>query len=471
MTTHAPQPYDSHAPLPEWPDSELGRAALAVARGLRAAGHQGYFVGGAVRNWLFGVPNEDIDLVTDARPDRLRAIFRSAHGVGAHFGVMLVRESGHVFEVATFRSEGSYVDRRRPAEVRFGTLEEDVHRRDFTINALYYDPIDRRLIDLVGGRDDLGARRLRTVGDPLRRFDEDALRLIRAVRFAVRYDLELDPGTVAAICSLAGTLAEISIERVAEELIRILTGPHPGRAMHLMSDLGLWAPIIPEIEPMHGCEQPPEFHPEGDVFVHTAMALDQARAAWFDEHGAAPPAALMLGTLLHDVGKPPTFERAEDRIRFPEHQRIGAAMADAIARRLRLSNRLREEAVALVEHHMRFMDVPRMKRSTLRRFLGREDFELHLALHKADCLSSHRKLDNWEFCRAERGAFGAEAREQALLPPPLVTGDDLIELGLKPGPHFGKLLEAVRERQLEGELADKGAALEVVREMIARGER
>jgi poly(A) polymerase len=328
---------------------------------------------------------------------------------------------------------------------------------------MYYDPVNGRLVDPAEGRRDLERRLLRTVGNPHHRFEEDALRLMRAVRFAVRYELDLEPSTQEAIRAHAPTLREISMERIADELLRILTGPHPGRAMHLLSALGLWPFIIPEIEAMHGCEQPPNFHPEGDVFIHTAMVLDFLKDAW----AGPPPAELALAALLHDVGKPPTFT-IEDRIRFPEHQRVGAEMADRIGRELRLSNRQREQVVELVAHHMRFMDVPRMKRSTLRRFLGRPDFDLHLALHKADCLGSHRNLDNYFFCIEKRRELAEEDRSEALLPPPLVGGNDLIALGLKPGPPFKELLEAVREEQLEGRLKSREEALEWLRTRLRR---
>lgn len=449
---HIPDPGDGGR-LPAWSGEPLVQGAQQLIRALQGAGHQAYFVGGAVRNWLLGLPLKDADVATSAHPAAVAALYPKARGVGAHFGVMLVRLGGHDYEVATFRAEGSYVDHRRPAQVRYGTLEEDYRRRDFTINAMYYDPVARRLIDPAGGRQDLERRLLRTVGDPHQRFEEDALRLMRAVRFAVRYELALEPATREAIRAAAPTLREISIERVSEELVRILTGPHPGRAMTLLSELGLWPFIIPEIEPMRGCEQPPNFHPEGDVFVHTALVMEKAREAW----GGDPPEPLALAALLHDVGKPPTFV-VEDRIRFPEHQRVGAEMSDEICRRLRLSNKCRELVVELVENHMRFMDAPRMKLATLRRFLGLPHFELHLALHKADCLGSHAHLDNYYFCIEKRKELAEQDAQAALLPPPLAGGADLIALGLKPGPAFKELLDALREEQLEGKITTREEA-------------
>ncbi|MEN6626609.1 MAG: CCA tRNA nucleotidyltransferase [Candidatus Sumerlaeia bacterium] len=441
--------------LPPWPESALARTALGIVRRLQEGGHEGWFVGGAVRDWLLGEPLEDIDIATSAQPEVVQRLFPQTRAVGAHFGVVLVMVDGHTHEVATFRAEGSYVDRRRPESVRYGTLEEDWPRRDFTINAMYYDPVARRLLDPAGGRGDIERRRLATVGNPRTRFGEDALRLMRAVRFAARYGFEIEPETARAIKACAPHLKEISAERVADELIRIMTGPNPGRAMRLMSDLGLWAQFIPEIEAMRGCEQPANFHPEGDVFVHTALVLDSLREAWPGE----PPPELALAALLHDVGKPPTFERGEDRIRFPEHQAVGAEMADAIGRRLKLSGRMRDEIRELVAHHMRFMDVRRMKRSTLRRLLGRCDFDLHLALHKADCLGSHNKLDSYEYCHRMRREIAEEDRERALIPAPFLDGKDLIDAGLRPGPAFGDILHEAHELQLEGELASRDEAL------------
>lgn len=457
-----PSPED----LPRWPAGPLSDGARVLVAALQAAGHRALFVGGAVRNWLLSRPLEDIDIATSATPEEVRRVFPAARGVGAHFGVMLVREGGHVYEIATFRAEGGYTDRRRPDVVRFGTLEEDFVRRDFTINAMYYDPLSGGLIDPAGGRADLAMRLLRAVGDPDRRFEEDALRMMRAVRFAARYGLTLGAATHTAIVTHAPLLAEISIERIGDELARILTGPHPGRAMHLMHELRLWPRVIPEIEAMIGCEQPPQFHPEGDVFIHTAMVLD----ALADQPGP-PSLELALAALLHDVGKPPTFT-VRERIMFPEHQKVGAQMAEDICRRLRYPNRTVQRVRELVAGHMRFMDVRRMKRATLRRFIAQPHFDEHLRLHRADCEGSHRKLDNLQYCEQELQELRVDAdqaAQTALLPEPLVTGHDLLELGLAPGPRVGELLEAVREEQLEGRLTNREQARHWLRERIAGG--
>ena len=497
--------------LPDWLDGPLIEGSTEIVRALQAAGHQALIVGGAVRNWLLGEPIKDADVATSAPPETVAALFPEARAVGAHFGVMLVPRRGEWFEVATFRAEGGYVDHRHPSQVRYGTLEEDFKRRDFTINAMYYDPIAGRLVDLAGGRADLERRLLRTVGDPHQRFDEDALRLLRAVRFAVRYELALDPATREALRAAAPTLREISAERIAEELLRMLTGPRPGRVMELMAELGLWPFVIPEIEPMRGCEQPPNFHPEGDVFVHTALVLEKLGESWIpgiveecgarsaergDEENAecgmrnaelinsedpqsdnprsalraphsALPVPLALAGLLHDVGKPPTF-MISDRIRFPEHQRVGAEMADEICKRLRLPNRLREQVVELVDNHMRFMDAPKMKTSKLRQFLGMANFDMHLALHRADCLGSHAQLDNYYFCIEKCRELAAQDAQAAVLPPPLAGGQELLALGLKPGPVFKELLDALREEQLEGHIQTREEAAAWLAERGAR---
>jgi poly(A) polymerase len=469
----SPTPSSVTLPLAQLAAPGYLAGALEIVRTLQMAGHAALFVGGCVRNALLNLALKDIDIATSARPEQVAALFREARTVGANFGVQLVRrampDAVFQYEVATFRAEGAYVDRRRPVleELRYGTLAEDFVRRDFTVNAMYFDPLAGQLYDPAGGRVDLEQRLLRTVGDPARRFDEDALRLLRAVRFAVRYGLTIEPATADAIRQHAALLGEISAERIGDELGRILTGPAPGRAMHLLAELELWPHSIPEIEPMRGCAQPANFHPEGDVFIHTALVLDEARAAWQLHAGDArePPVELMLAALLHDVGKPPTFV-VEDRIRFPEHQKVGAAMADVICRRLRFSNEVCEIVTALVAGHMNFMEVQRMKPATLRRFLGQAHFDLHLALHRADVLGSNHFTANYEFCKAQLEAFAAAAA-QPLLPPPLVTGHDLIALGLKPGPLFKTVLAQVQDEQLEGRLATREAALDWLRTRFA----
>ncbi len=429
-------------------------AARDVVMRLQRAGHQAYFVGGFVRDWLLGIEHYDVDIATSATPPEIIGLFEETREVGVHFGVVLVRHQGVTHEVATFRRDGEYIDFRRPREVHYGTLEEDAARRDFTINALYYDPLAGVLKDFHAGALDLRRRVLRTVGPAVKRFEEDALRLLRAVRFAVRYELEIEPRTRRALQLKAPNLAQISRERIGEELLRILTGPRPGVAMRLMSALGLWAVTIPEVEELRGCEQGNEAHPEGDVFEHTARALD-----------ALPPdpdPALALGALLHDIAKPRTFKREAERITFAAHQTLGAEMARAICRRLRLSNELTDQVADLVHYHMRFMDVRRMREANLRRLLARPDFQLHLELHRADSLASHGDLDAYEYCLEKRRELLVEHGE-ALEPPPLASGRDLIALGHRPGPDFRRWLDALREAQLEGRIRTREEALAFLR--------
>lgn len=440
--------------LPKWPDNDIVRAGRETVETLQKAGHEAYFVGGCVRDWLIGGEPYDVDIATSAHPEVVQNLFPKTREVGARFGVVLVAYPHAVIEVATFRSEGAYADFRRPSEVRYGTLEEDAQRRDFTINALYYDPTSAKLVDFFSGALDLRRRILKTVGAARHRFEEDALRLIRAVRLTVRYNLEIETNTRKAIVAKGQNLKEIAIERVAEELLRILIGPTPGRAMHLMLDLGLWQYVIPELEALKGCEQGADMHPEGDVFTHTALVLDNLPPD--------PPPALALAALLHDIGKPRTLSHEGGRIRFIGHQKVGAEMAGEICRRLRYSSELTDRVVELVDHHMMFMDVAKMKPSTLKRFVGRPDFQLDLDLHRADSMASHGDLDAYHFCIEERRSLATE-HGAGLLPAPLITGDDLIALGMKPGPHFKDILDAVHDEHLEGRVRTHEDAIAFVR--------
>lgn len=427
----------------------LDSAALALVHHLRRNGHTALWVGGCVRDRLLGLPLKDIDIATEARPERLAELFDGVRLVGAQFGVALVPCEGHWFEVATFRRDGRYVDLRRPESVTFGSLEDDARRRDFTINALYFDPVDDRVIDLVGGRDDLAARRVRTVGDPAARFGEDALRLLRAVRFAARLGFEIDPPTWSAIVERAATAAALAPERVRDELTAMLTGPAPGRALRLLDDSGLLAVVLPEVLALKGCAQSPDWHPEGDVFVHTLLALDHLDprtplAAW--------------GTLLHDIAKPATrYVWPDGRITFYGHERVGADMAEAICTRLRFSADDTAHVAALVARHMRFMSAAEWNRATMRRFLAADTIDDDLAVHRADCLASHGNLSAWRLVSAELAARRSGPGVE--LPPPLVTGSDLIAMGHKPGPGFRFVLEQLAEAQLNGELTDREQAL------------
>jgi poly(A) polymerase len=429
-------------------------AARTVIERLTRAGHRALVNGGAVRDQLLGIVPNDVDVATSAHPDEVAALFRDSRLVGAAFGVVVVPVGDHPVEVATFRSEGPYLDGRRPSEVRFATEEEDVRRRDFTVNGMLYDPATGEVIDHVGGRRDLEARLVRAIGDPRERFLEDHLRLLRAVRFAAQLGFEIEEGTRAAVVELAGLAREVAAERTRDELGRILGGPDPARGLWLLHETGLLRVVLPDVAAMDGVEQPPDFHPEGDVLTHTILLF---------RHLESPSLELAWGALLHDVGKPGTFVLA-DRIRFPEHARVGAAIADRVCRELRHSNESREQIVALVEQHMKFKDVPQMRASTLKRFLGLPGFEEHLALHRADCLASHGQLDNWEYARRRREELG----EEAIHPPRLVTGDDLKALGWTEGPELGRELRAIEELQLEGAIRTREEALVRAREDLPK---
>lgn len=422
--------------------------ARAIAQRLRAAGHVAYFAGGCVRDLLRGEAPKDFDVATDARPEAVQKIFPRTYAVGAHFGVIVVLENGFQFEVATFRSDGAYLDGRRPVEVHFATAEEDAARRDFTINGMFFDPEKEAVIDFVGGRADLERRVIRAIGDPGQRFAEDRLRMLRAVRFATVLGFEIDPETWAAIATSAATITQISAERIRDELVKIFLSPNRARGWDLLDASGLMRAVLPEMEAMKGCEQPPQFHPEGDVFKHTRIMLEMLPAK------VSLP--LVLSVLFHDVAKPPTaIVDEEGRIRFNGHDRIGAEMTEQIMERLRFSRAEIDATVEAVRQHMVFKDVPNMRVAKLKRFMARPTFDDELELHRVDCASSHAMLDNYEFLLRKKEEFANEP----IIPPPLVRGDDLIALGMKPGPKFGEILEAVETRQLEGALKNRDEAL------------
>jgi poly(A) polymerase len=502
--------------------------AISIVSTLRDRGHQGYLVGGCVRDLLLGREPADYDVATDATPDEVMRLFPETYAVGAQFGVVLVplpesergpalqnemppsgakapaeKESsiaalealhhpnafnsrhsersspirsrigdaveepavpGHshklCVEVATFRRDVGYSDGRHPDEVQFSRdPREDVQRRDFTINGLLLDPEKNEVLDFVGGQDDLKAGIIRAIGDPARRFAEDKLRMLRAVRFASRFEYTIDPSTFSAIQKVAPQIAQVSRERVRDELTRMLTEGHARRAFELLDQTGLLREVLPEISAMKGVEQPPEFHPEGDVFVHTLLLLEKLPHA--------SPATLAWGALLHDVGKPPTFRRAPDRIRFDEHAKIGTKMAQEICRRLRFSNDDTEQILALVDNHMRFGDVQRMKASTFKKFIRLPHFDQHLELHRLDCESSHRSLRLFDFTREQMAKLPpAEVRPQ-----PLLSGDDLTAAGYTPGPLFKEILFAVEDAQLEGRLNSKQDAMRFVEREFPQRER
>jgi poly(A) polymerase len=432
---------------------DLKEYAAQIVRTLRGADHQAYLGGGCVRDLLLGRQPADYDVATDATPDEVMRIFPETYAVGAQFGVVLVPDAaGNTVEVATFRSDIGYSDGRHPDQVRFSkSAQEDVERRDFTINGLLLDPIKDEILDFVGGRKDLEAGIIQTIGRPELRFAEDKLRMMRAVRFAARFEYTIEPETFAAIQKLAAEIHQVSSERVRDELTRMLTEGHARAAFLLLDQTALLQQVLPEISAMKGVRQPLEFHPEGDVFVHTLLLLQEL------PHPC--PSTLAWGALLHDVGKPPTFRVAPDRIRFDNHVDVGVKMAEAICRRLRFSNDDTEQILALVANHMRFAHVSQMKESTFKRFVRLPDFEQHIQLHRLDCMASHRDLSSYNFTRERIASIPPEA----IRPIPLVTGDDLIAAGYPPGPRFKEILSVVEDAQLEGRLLTKDSAMEYVK--------
>jgi poly(A) polymerase len=425
--------------------------AVQICGTLRANGHQAFFVGGCVRDELLGRIPADYDVSTDAVPFRVEELFPGSLTVGAKFGVVVVPRGDLHVEVATFRSDVGYSDGRHPDQVVYSkTPQEDVARRDFTINGLLMDPVDGKILDYVGGREDLRAGIIRTIGEPRLRFTEDKLRLVRAVRFAARFRYEIEAQTFAAIRKLAREVIQVSPERQRDELTKILTEGSARRGFELLDETGLLQILLPEVARMKGVQQPPEYHPEGDVWIHTLMLLENLPA------GSSP--TLAWGALLHDVGKPPTFQPASktgDRIRFNEHAEIGARMAEEICKRFRFSNEDTEQIVELIATHMRFKDVQQMKASTLKRFVRSPKFEEKLELHRLDCLACHRMLDNYRFVEK----FIAETPPQEVRPERLITGEDLQALGFRPGPLYKQILQAVEDAQLEGKLTIKEDAI------------
>jgi poly(A) polymerase len=456
--------------MPLFKQSPEYLSALHVARTIRDAGHQAYFAGGCVRDLLLGRVPKDFDVATSATPDEVMALFPRTKSVGAHFGVVLVNaeaeENALDIEVATFRNDGIYTDGRRPDAVRFSTdPKEDVVRRDFTINGMLLDPIvfdetndlDASVLDFVGGRADLNAKTVRAIGDPATRFAEDKLRMLRAVRFAARLEFAIDPSTMAAIRAQAANIHKVSIERIAAELTMMLTEGHARRAFELLDESGLLTHVLPEATKLKGVEQPPQYHPEGDVWIHTLLLLEKLPA------GVSP--TLAWGALLHDIGKPATFTApkpgvAGDRIRFNGHVEVGVRMSEVILHRLRFSNEDAEQIVALLKNHMRFGDILHMRQATLKRFLRMPKFEEHLELHRMDVLSSNGNLELYEFAKQHF----RDDPEESERPKPFVTGRDLIVAGYRPGVQFKEMLEFAEDAQLDGLVTTRAEALAVLKE-------
>lgn len=435
----------------------LEASARNIVRRLRAAGFTALYAGGCVRDRLLGQEPHDYDIATNATPAQVQATFARTVAVGAHFGVIVVPEGEYEFQVASFRADGLYIDGRHPEDVTFSTPEQDAQRRDFTVNGLFYDPLAEQLIDYVGGQRDLEARLLRAIGNAADRFREDRLRMLRAVRFATVLNFDLEPATWRAVCANVQHIHEVSAERIREELVKIFLSPRRVRGFDLLEESGLLREILPELEALKGCEQPPEFHPEGDVFKHTRIMLGLLPA-----EVSAP---LVFSVLLHDIGKPATYAvDPTGRIRFSGHDKLGAEMTAVLMERLRFPRAEIDATVEAVAQHMVFKDVQQMRVAKLKRFMARPHFDDELELHRVDCTSSHGMLDNHQFLRTKREEFAHEP----LIPPPLITGRDLIALGLEPGPRFGEILEAVESQQLEGTLCTSDDALSWVQSEFVR---
>lgn len=425
--------------------THLKESATNIVKSLKEHGFEAYLVGGCVRDLIMNLPPKDFDIATSAKPEEIIKLFSKTIEIGKAFGVITVIENNHNFEVATFRSEGPYSDGRRPDNISFTNAKEDVLRRDFTINGLLYDPEQNRVIDYIDGQKDINKKIIRTIGDPDKRFDEDKLRMLRAIKFASRFKYKIDSSTWNAIKKHAEEIKKISAERTRQELIGILTEGNARVGFELLNESGLLKEILPEVEKLQGVEQPPEFHPEGDVWIHTMMMLEMLEN---------PSQELAWAVLLHDVGKPDTFT-IKERIRFDGHDKLGAEMAENILKRLKCSNETIERVKSLIEQHLRFKDAPNMRTSKLKRFLRQEHFDEHLELHRLDCSSSHRNLELYEFCKQKL----QEIPPEVIKPTRLITGKDLIDLGFRPGPEFSKILTEIETEQLEGNLQTKEEAL------------
>lgn len=430
-----------------------GKLAAQIVTLLTEAGHTAYFAGGCVRDLVMRQTPKDYDIATTATPEEVEKIFSKCIPVGKKFGVMIVVHGDCHFEVATFRKEGGYQDGRHPSRVSFTDPEEDARRRDFTVNGLFYDPLQKKIIDFVDGVKDIKKKRIRAIGDPNERFSEDHLRLLRAVRFAANLGFQIEPKTWAALKRLKKKIHTVSPERIRDELVKMFTRPFAGRALKLLSESGLLAEILPEVEAMKGVRQQPEFHPEGDVFVHTTLLMDKLED---------PSVVLAFGSLLHDVGKPPTFSKEDGAIHFYNHAHIGAEMAEKILTRLRFSNREIEGIVSCVEQHMKFADVKKMRIGKLKQFTFQENFQTELELHRIDCLSSHGQLDLYRFLKRKIKEFAKEA----LKPKPVLNGHDLLALGIEAGPIMKEILEEAYTLQLEGKVISKEDACQWARKFV-----
>lgn len=432
----------------------MSRSAAEVVEKLQAAGHVALLAGGCVRDIIMGRTPKDFDIATDASPDETVKLFPEAVTVGKSFGVVRVKHKGHWHEIATFRQDHAYKDGRRPEKVTFCDPETDAERRDFTVNALFFDPGTGTIHDYIGGQADIKARIIKAVGNPGDRFNEDYLRMLRAVRFAGTLDFKLEKQTFNAIKSCAGKISAISMERIRDELTRALTeSARPGRILELLQELELLPVILPEVSAMKGQEQPPQFHPEGDVFTHTVIMLDKMEQ---------PGPQLAYAILFHDIGKPVTARLDGDRLRFNGHAARGAEMTEKIMKRMKFSNNEIKTVSFCVGNHMRFMDVRKMRRATLRRLIGAPTFPVELELHKLDCIASHGDLSNYDFLVEYRKSF----EEETKLPTPLISGKDVLDQGIAEGREIGKWKTLAYETQLDGKLKDREHALQWLKQAI-----
>jgi poly(A) polymerase len=436
----------------------MNSEARDIVAQLQRAGHIAYFAGGCVRDQLLGLEAKDYDIATSARPEEVQRLFpRVTDLTGKSFGVLRVLVGDASYEVATFRQDGAYRDGRHPESVRFATAEEDAQRRDFTINGLFFDPVAERLIDYVGGEADLRAGVIRAIGQPADRFAEDHLRLLRAIRFATRLIFEIEPRTWEAMRAAAPTIRTVSAERIRDELNKIFTAKKPELGLDLLDQSGLLREVLPDLAAMHGVEQPPQFHPEGDVYEHVRLMLTKI---------PEPNLELALGVLFHDVGKKPTSKVDEGgRIRFNEHESVGAEMSEKIMTGLRYDNKTIQTVREMVQHHMQFKDVPHMRPSTLKRMMARPTFPLELELHRIDCESSHGDLKHYEFLKQQLETMTPEQID----PPALISGHDLKAMGIPPGKTMGRILDAVKIAQLEEAVQTRHEALALARKLASRG--
>jgi len=433
----------------------MRKCAVRVVKTIQEAGFQAVFAGGCVRDQFLGLEPHDYDIATNATPDQIEALFDKTVPIGKSFGVIDVLVDNLDFQIATFRSDGKYSDGRHPDDVTFSSMEEDAKRRDLTINGMFYDPIADRMYDFVGGQKDLEAKKIRLIGCPKCRIDEDLLRMMRVIRFAARFNFAVEFNSFRTVCDNAHLISQVSVERVADELVKILSVENKKQAIDLLFETGLMAQVVPEFIAMKGCEQPVDYHPEGCCACHTIKAMQNLEN---------PSSELLIATFLHDIGKPPT-QKFEERIRFDGHDFEGAKMTEAILRRLKFSNEFIEHTVSMVRNHMKFMHVKEMRKSRLKRFMNLPKFEEHLALHKADCMSSHEGIDNYEFIIEQLKTFKAEPEKNVISKlPRLVTGHDLIAMGFIQGSIFRTILTDIEDQQLEEKLSTKEEAVSYIEE-------